>query len=139
MASPLFPCILGLVLSLAWAINHDPEGYIYHDHTLTRPYDESHDLSHWTYHGSTVISDKYIRLTPDRQSRRGSLWNKVPFAPVDPQTGLPAEFPAWEMVLEFSVHGVGKKLFGDGFAVWYTLERAIEGPVFGNTDKVRGN
>ena len=33
----------------------------------------------------------------------------------------------WEMVLEFAVHGSGKNLFGDGFAMWYTKEKNIAG------------
>lgn len=119
------------------ALNHDPEGYMYHDHSLTRPYDQSHDLSHWEYFGSTLISNNFIRLTPDRQSRRGSLWNKKAFHP-PPTSPVPTQYPPWELVVEFSVHGVGKKLFGDGFALWYTKERAQEGSVFGNIEKFTG-
>jgi len=33
----------------------------------------------------------------------------------------------WEMVVHFQVHGSGKTLFGDGFAIWYTKERAETG------------
>ncbi len=29
----------------------------------------------------------------------------------------------WEMQFQFHVHGSGKELFGDGFAMWYTKER----------------
>lgn len=31
------------------------------------------------------------------------------------------------MILQFAVHGVGKTLFGDGFAVWYTKDKNNEG------------
>lgn len=29
----------------------------------------------------------------------------------------------WEVLVQFSVNGAGKQLFGDGFAFWYTKER----------------
>ena len=32
----------------------------------------------------------------------------------------------------------GTRLFGDGLAVWYTKDRAVGGPVFGNQDKFIG-
>lgn len=35
------------------------------------------ELSYWDFSGSTLITSKYIRLTPDIQSRSGSLWNSV--------------------------------------------------------------
>jgi len=40
--------------------------------------------------------------------------------------------------VEFKVHGKGKDLFGDGFAIWYTKERMKTGPVFGNQDYFQG-
>eukprot|EP00057_Strongylocentrotus_purpuratus_P013910 XP_011668384.1 PREDICTED: VIP36-like protein [Strongylocentrotus purpuratus] len=46
--------------------------------------------------------------------------------------------PHWELHLHFSVHGSGKTLFGDGFAIWYTKERMKDGPVFGNIDYFTG-
>ena len=30
----------------------------------------------------------------------------------------------WEVLVQFSVNGAGKQLFGDGFAFWYTKERS---------------
>ncbi len=32
-------------------------------------------VQHWRVGGSTVVTGDYLRLTPDRQSKRGSLWN----------------------------------------------------------------
>lgn len=131
--------VFGLVVILAAALaslNHDPSGYSYHQHTLVRPYDDGHDMAHWDFGGSTVISDHYIRLTPDRQSRRGSLWNKIAFDP-PPLLGEDlSKYPSWEAVIEFRVHGAGVKLFGDGFAFWYTKDNKKDGPVFGNQDDV---
>ena len=33
----------------------------------------------WDYVGSTVVSNNYVRLTPDHQSRKGAIWNNVVF------------------------------------------------------------
>ncbi len=32
-------------------------------------------IPYWDFYGHAVVSDDFIRLTPDRQSKRGSLWN----------------------------------------------------------------
>lgn len=32
-------------------------------------------LPYWDFTGSTMVTTNYIRLTPDIQSRSGSLWN----------------------------------------------------------------
>ncbi len=50
----------------------------------------------------------------------------------------PVRMHNWEMVLHFHVHGQGKNLFGDGFAVWYTKEHGELGHVFGNRDLYTG-
>ena len=39
--------------------------------------------------------------------------------------------------MEFSIHGKGS-LHGDGFALWVTKQRAVQGQVFGHTDKFEG-
>ena len=57
---------------------------------------------------------QYIRLTPDRQSKRGQLWNTVPWNPTT--TGSQKNAP-FELHTRFEVSGQGKKLFGDGMAV----------------------
>lgn len=40
--------------------------------------------------------------------------------------------------MQFKVHGKGKELFGDGFAIWYAKDRMEGGPVFGNKDFFQG-
>lgn len=42
------------------------------------------------------------------------------------------------MAVSFKVHGKGKELYGDGFAIWYTRDRLMDGPVFGNKDYFSG-
>jgi mannose-binding lectin 2 len=73
-------------------------------------------VAHWDFAGNVVVTNDYIRLTPDRQSRRGWLWNKEPVL-----------MPAWEVEFEFSVHGQGRHTYGDGFAFWYTEQSMRQG------------
>lgn len=43
----------------------------------------------------------------------------------------------WEIELEFRIKGKGN-LYGDGFAMWLTKDRAKPGDVFGHADKFEG-
>lgn len=74
-----------------------------------------------------MVTTNFIRLTADVQSQTGSLWNQVPVMSRN-----------WELLVQFKVHGKGKDLYGDGFAVWYTRDRLVNGPVFGNKDFFSG-
>jgi len=31
----------------------------------------------WDFSGSTMVTNNYVRLTPDLQSMSGNLWNQV--------------------------------------------------------------
>jgi hypothetical protein len=42
-------------------------------HSLHRPHDQSQ--VYWNFGGATVLTKKYIRITPSGQNRRGWLWN----------------------------------------------------------------
>ena len=44
----------------------------------------------------------------------------------------------WEIQFQFSVHGHGKDLFGDGFAFWYARDKNQLGEVFGSIDYFHG-
>ncbi|XP_072029842.1 vesicular integral-membrane protein VIP36-like isoform X2 [Amphiura filiformis] len=111
-----------LTLSLAQEAQKTPGDYLKREHSLIRPYTGA-SLPMWDIIGNTMITNSYIRLTPDKQSRSGSIWNKVPL-----------RVPNWEMHCHFKVHGQGKSLYGDGFALWYTKDRMRAGDVFGNQD-----
>lgn len=113
---------------------HEPGGYVYSQHKLQHPYTETGlEIPHWNYGGDTVITDQVIRLTPDRQSKRGTLWNTVPWSPPrDDKKGY------FELIFEFHVHGQGTKLYGDGLALWYTRRIHQPGPVFGSADHFDG-
>lgn len=82
----------------------------------------------WDFGGSAVATDKHVRLTPDRQSKVGYLWNSFPVAYED-----------WEIEVTFHVHGQGKTLFGDGFALWFTDNSEFQqGPAFGHSNSFIG-
>lgn len=117
----------------AWAaIATDEDGTVksigLRTHTLTQPYLDSDMQSRWyDFGGDTVIrTDQYIRLTSDRPSQTGWLWSKVPLTATN-----------WEIEVEFKIHGKNQ-LYGDGFAMWLTKDRAKTGPVFGGADKFEG-
>lgn len=44
----------------------------------------------------------------------------------------------FQVDFQFEVDGKGEGIVGDGFAVWFTKERAETGPVFGNRDRFEG-
>ncbi|XP_060871948.1 VIP36-like protein [Metopolophium dirhodum] len=103
--------------------------YMKREHSLLKPYQGSGiTVPNWDFMGSTLVTDKYVRLTPDLQSTSGSIWNS-----------LPCYVNNWELQVQFKIHGKGKdSLHGDGMAIWYTRERMKHGPVFGNKDLFEG-
>ncbi|CAC5422571.1 LMAN2 [Mytilus coruscus] len=104
------------------------EDYLKREHTLVKPYQGSGaSMPLWDFVGSTLVTNSYVRLTSDHQSRQGGIWNTQP-----------CHIKNWELHVQFKVHGSGKNLFGDGFAIWYTRDRNQLGPVFGNRDFYTG-
>jgi len=102
-------------------------------HSLRAPFFDGDEFSipNWEFGGNAVVSDESIRLTPDRQNKRGNLWNKKE-----------CTMENWELTLEFSVTGQGKSLFGDGFAVWFTEDHGSgpdhSGHALGNSEIFSG-
>lgn len=103
------------------------------------------NIPFWDFFGSTMVTNNYVRLTPDLQSKTGALWNSVVRPHATPQTYQltlflfqPCQVRNWEVHIHFKVHGKGKDLFGDGLAVWYAKDRMESGPVFGNVDPFHG-
>ncbi|EPE10242.1 vesicular integral-membrane protein vip36 [Ophiostoma piceae UAMH 11346] len=117
-----FSSLLALGLAAcAWAADED-------DFKSINPYLDSDMQSRWYDFGGDAIirTDSYIRLTADRPSQMGWIWSRVPLTATN-----------WQIESEFKVHGKNN-LFGDGFAMWLTKERAQPGPVFGSVDKFEG-
>jgi len=81
----------------------------------------------WSFGNATVMEvNNYIRLTPNLPSMQGWLWSKVPLISNN-----------WEIEFEYKIHGKNKNN-GDGFAFFYSEERAIEGEAFGNIQNFKG-
>ena len=78
--------------------------------------------------GVAKVNENFIRLTPDRQSKRGHIWSS-----------RRVDVHDWSVVLEFRVSGQGKTLFGDGLAFWFTdMPNIRNGEVFGVVDDFKG-
>ncbi len=59
--------------------------------------------------GTTVVNNNFIRLTPDRQSKKGAVWARKAVGVED-----------LSAILKFRISGQGKNFFGDGIAMWFT-------------------
>jgi len=83
---------------------------------------------HWRSSGSTEVMKNFIRLTPDRQSKRGSLWTRSKIGS-----------DAIVINLKFRISGQGKTFFGDGIALWLS-DSAFwsEGDLHGGQDNFTG-
>lgn len=85
--------------------------------------------STWLTQGSAVMNSelKLARLTHDKPGQKGSIWNSDAF-----------QERAWDLTLEYRIHGSAHKLAGDGIAIWYTADPLIQGSVFGSKDNWNG-
>ncbi|KAI9188408.1 hypothetical protein H9P43_002799 [Blastocladiella emersonii ATCC 22665] len=83
----------------------------------------------WDFGGATVVNtNRYIRLTPDLQGRRGWLRAKLPFIA-----------DAWSVEFEYKIHGKSSSMAGDGFAFYFTREMTDKtGAVLGGPEKWHG-
>ncbi|KAF9425167.1 hypothetical protein BGZ76_003391 [Entomortierella beljakovae] len=124
--------LMGVALSsVATFVKADEENGVHpiRTHSIYMPYID-HDLQNrwFDFGGDAYINtNKHIRLTSDIPSQTGYLWSRLPLTSFN-----------FEIEFEFKVDGAGDGLYGDGFAVWLTKERAEMGPVFGNRDKFEG-
>ncbi|XP_077992634.1 vesicular integral-membrane protein VIP36-like [Glandiceps talaboti] len=107
----------------------NPRDYLKREHSLVKPYTGSGmNIPLWDFSGNTMVTNNFVRLTADRQSQKGAIWNKIPCYVRD-----------WELHVQFKLHGSGRgTLFGDGIAVWYVKDRMETGEVFGSKDFFRG-
>ncbi|GJN77338.1 Legume-like lectin [Purpureocillium lilacinum] len=123
-----------LVAALAWTVRgaddhrSDLKSITLRTHSLEQPYLDSDMQSRWfDFGGDTIVrTDSYVRLTSDRPSQTGWLFSRVPLTATN-----------WEVEVEFKISGKNQ-LYGDGFAMWITKQRAQQGPVFGSTDRFEG-
>lgn len=83
---------------------------------------------HWRTFGTTTVNSNFIRLTPDRQSKKGAVWSRKPIG-----------VPSFSSILKFRISGQGKNFFGDGLALWFVQQGYYtEGSLHGFHDKFVG-
>ncbi|KAI9511461.1 legume-like lectin family-domain-containing protein [Russula earlei] len=98
-------------------------------HSLFAPYIDQDLQNRWWDFGADayVNSNKYVRLTRNKQSQMGWLWSRFPLTATN-----------FIVEVEFKISGSTSHLFGDGLALWLTSEHAQPGPVFGSKDHFTG-
>ncbi|KAG0369153.1 legume-like lectin family-domain-containing protein [Gamsiella multidivaricata] len=94
--------------------------------SLKKPFMYNGAMPFWEHIGNAFVALDFIRLAPSVPGLRGAVWRSAP-----------NEYKEWEAEFSFKAHGQNY-VGGKGLAFWYTQERAIEGPVFGNGDKWKG-
>ena len=104
------------------------------DHTFVPPFNNFNNegmrtIPNWNSGGNGLdLNENFIRLTPDRVARKGFLWNTKAI-----------DKDEWSVTLRFRVSGQGKRMFGDGLAVFFTNHPNYrEGSLHGFTDLFKG-
>jgi len=116
----IFLVLLGAFLSLrargsSDLHGHNPQhdfGEVWHRKSKTV-------VPFWTLDGTAAAYEEYVRLTPDRQSQTGYMWNTEP-----------NRFSNWELVYKIRIHGQGT-LGADGMGFWYISTPKLNGDFFG--------
>jgi mannose-binding lectin 2 len=82
----------------------------------------------WKYGGAAGVNEHFVRLTPDRQSKKGWLWNDAKVMA-----------DGWSATLRFRISGQGRAMYGDGLAFWFTTDSFyVPGDLHGHSDTFRG-
>ncbi|KAF9906723.1 hypothetical protein EC991_000315 [Linnemannia zychae] len=95
--------------------------------SLKKPFQYNNEVPFWKAHGNAFVALDFVRLAPSVPHLRGSVWRLTP-----------NQHKEWEVEFAFKAIGQGANGGGRGLAFWYTEERAVDGPVFGNKDKFKG-
>jgi mannose-binding lectin 2 len=124
-------CLLVCLLVLFAVVSY---GEKLESHSFDPPFEEVDHAGqrivgkNWRQFGSTVVNNNFIRLTPDRQSKKGAVWSRKALG-----------VPEFSSILKFRISGQGKNFFGDGLAFWITDQPYYtEGSIHGFVDKFVG-
>ena len=129
LLSLLLPVLMSLLLLLYPARAYK----LLEDQSFAAPFDTynsagSRVVASYREGGHAKVNEHFVRLTPDRQSKQGHLWNSRRVDAAD-----------WSVVMEFRVSGQAKSLFGDGLAFWFTdMPNIRRGELFGVADDFKG-
>eukprot|EP00005_Dracoamoeba_jomungandri_P005478 CAMPEP_0174260364 /NCGR_PEP_ID=MMETSP0439-20130205/9668_1 /TAXON_ID=0 /ORGANISM="Stereomyxa ramosa, Strain Chinc5" /LENGTH=400 /DNA_ID=CAMNT_0015344591 /DNA_START=131 /DNA_END=1330 /DNA_ORIENTATION=- len=87
-------------------------------------------LPYWRLEGDAFANQDFVRIVPDRQSKKGAMWNSEP-----------CRYTSWEVTLKLEIHGVSA-VGADGMVFWYVENPSQltdkEKSFFGYTDKFKG-
>jgi len=123
-SSSLIPIFLSLISTIH---SHEApvDGFFKREHSLVKPYSPAGmNIPFFDLTGDTMVTNNFVRLTPDDKSRVGGIWNKVPM-----------NQRAWEVHFTYKVHGHSRNLAADGMALWYVKDPRQIGSVFGGADQ----
>ncbi len=82
----------------------------------------------WKIGGVASVSNNFLRLTPDRQSKKGAAWSRKSLG-----------VTTFSAVFTFRISGQGKKFFGDGMALWFINQPYyVEGDFHGSVERFTG-
>jgi len=84
-------------------------------------------LPYWRLEGDAYATTDFVRVVPDRQSKRGGLWNT-----------MPNHFSNWEMVTKLRISGTSH-MGADGMGMWYVSDPSHQtNEFFGYKEKFLG-
>lgn len=122
------------VAALTIALTAASASAIFSENSFKPPFatfdsDGQRKIDSWKYGGTAELKQYFLRLTHDRQNKRGYVWNQNSLGHAE----------AWSSIVRMRVSGQGKKLFGDGLAMWFTTNpHYVEGQLHTFTDKFTG-
>ncbi|KAI8366803.1 legume-like lectin family-domain-containing protein [Radiomyces spectabilis] len=126
----VLPLLLTLITTVLAQVGRANGGaVVLRTHSIAMPYIDDDLQNRWfDFGGDAVINtNRHVRLTSLQQSQSGYLWSRLPLTADN-----------FEVEFEFKVDGPSGHLYGDGFAVWLSKQRTMQGPVFGSVDKFDG-
>ena len=91
-------------------------GVVLRHHSIEAPYITDwwqEGIPHWEISGDTVVTNHFIRLTPEKSSRRGAVWNKIPYPHKN-----------FELRARFLVRSK-RNPGADGIGFWYVANKPV--------------
>ena len=77
-SSSLIPIFLSLI-SVIRSHEAPADGFFKREHSLVKPYSPAGmNIPFFDLTGDTMVTNNFVRITPDDKSRSGGIWNKVP-------------------------------------------------------------
>lgn len=130
----LFSKLLVAIAIICLSLISTSKGDLLEYHSFQPPYEDVDQVTglriirNFRVAGTAVVNSNFIRITPDRQSKKGALWSRKAL-----------DVPSMSAVLKFRISGQGKNFFGDGLALWIVQSSYYsEGDLHGYQEKFKG-